>query len=187
MRLGRRSLVAGLALLPAAARADDLWTSLRQGGLVLLMRHAQTTPGIGDPPEFRLDDCATQRNLNEIGRAQAVAWGEALRREAIAVERVLSSAWCRCLETAELMRVGPVEAFAPLNSFFEDRSGAAASRAGIHAFVADWRGPGIAVLVTHQVNITGAYGVAPRSGEAVVVEPDTAGGRVRGRLEPPAG
>lgn len=186
MRLRRRSLIASAALLPFAGAANDLWAALRRGGVVLLMRHAQTTPGVGDPPGFRLDDCATQRNLNELGRAQSRGWGEALRRENVTVGRLLSSAWCRCRETAGLMQLGPVETFEPLNSFFEDRSGAAASRAGIRDLVAGWRGPGIAVLVTHQVNITGAYGVSAASGEALVIEPDAEGGRVLGSLDAPA-
>lgn len=186
MRLDRRQALALGALVPFAVRADqDLWAALREGGVVLLLRHAQTTAGVGDPPGFRLDDCATQRNLDERGRAQSRAWGEALRREAVTVSRVLSSAWCRCIGTAELMSVGPVEVFAPLSSFFEDRAGAAGCRAGIHAFVKTWRGPGVAVLVTHQVNIRGAYGVGTRMGEAVVVAPDDAGGRVLGSLDPP--
>jgi phosphohistidine phosphatase SixA len=185
MRLARRQALALAALFPAALRAHEgLWATLRTGGVVLLLRHAQTTAGVGDPPGFRLDDCATQRNLDERGRQQSRAWGEALRREGVTVSRVLSSAWCRCLETAELMSAGPVEVFAPLSSFFEDRAGAAASRTGIRAFVRSWRGPGVAVLVTHQVNIMGAYGVGTRMGEGVVVVPDEAGGRTLGSLGP---
>jgi hypothetical protein len=103
--MGRRSLLlAGSALaLPVSALAqesDALAARLHGGGLVLLIRHAQTTPGVGDPPGFRLDDCSTQRNLSEAGRDQARAWGEWLRRNDIATTRVLSSRWCRCRETA---------------------------------------------------------------------------------------
>lgn len=188
MRFARRRALALAALVPAVVRAEEgLWAELRDGGVVLLLRHVQTTAGVGDPPGFRLDDCATQRNLDERGRAQARAWGEALRREGVTVSRVLSSAWCRCLETAELIAAGPVEVFAPLNSFFEDRAGAAASRIGIHTFVRSWRGPGVAILVTHQVNITGAYATGTRMGEGVVVAPDATGGRVLGSLDPPTG
>lgn len=187
MKLTRRRALALTALLPTGVRANqDLWAALGAGGVVLLLRHTQTTAGVGDPPGFRLDDCSTQRNLDVRGRAQARAWGAALRREAVPVSRVLSSAWCRCIETAELMSVGPVEVFPPLNSFFEDRAQAVGSRAGIHQFVHTWPGPGVAVLVTHQVNITGAYGVGTRMGEGVVVVPDDAGGRTLGSLDPPS-
>ena len=90
---------------PAAA----LWDALRAGGHVALIRHAATTGGAGDPPGFRLDDCTTQRNLTDRGRAEARRLGERLRAEGIAVGKVLSSQWCRCRETADLMELGPHE------------------------------------------------------------------------------
>jgi phosphohistidine phosphatase SixA len=152
-----------------AAVADDLFDRLRAGGLVLLMRHARTVPGTGDPPGFRLDDCASQRNLGEAGRQQARAIGAQLRVERVPVERVLTSAWCRCRETAELLGLGPVEHFQPLDSFFEDRSRRDAYRDGMMAFIAGWRSRGNAVLVTHQVNVTAVSGVFPGSGELVVL------------------
>lgn len=73
-----------------------------------MLRHAQTVPGTGDPPGFRLDDCATQRHLGELGRTQARAWGELLRREGVRVDWVHASAWCRCQETAARMAASPV-------------------------------------------------------------------------------
>jgi phosphohistidine phosphatase SixA len=158
-----------LACRPARGDAPPLFERLRAGGLVLLMRHAETVPGTGDPPGFRHDDCATQRNLSEAGRAQARAVGERLRAERVPVGRVLTSRWCRCRETAELLGLGPVERFQPLDSFFEDRGRRAAHREGMLAFVAGWRGPGNAVMVTHQVNVTAVADVFPRSGEVVVV------------------
>lgn len=100
------------------ASSSDTWSLLQQGdrGYVVMMRHA-LAPGTGDPPNFRLEDCSTQRNLSAQGRAQARRIGEAFRRRGIKVARVLSSQWCRCLETARLMNLGAVEPFAPLNSF----------------------------------------------------------------------
>src|SRR5690606_18848597 len=92
-----------LALAASAVRADEqLWERLRAGGLVLLMRHAETTPGTGDPPGFRLEDCATQRNLSIAGREQARAVGAALARRGVKIATVLSSPWCRARETAML-------------------------------------------------------------------------------------
>src|SRR5262249_39419858 len=93
-------LLAALVLrAPAAAVADDaVWELLRGGAQIVLMRHTITTPGVGDPVGFRLDDCATQRNLTDGGREDARRVGAAFRQRAIPVGRVLSSPWCRCLE-----------------------------------------------------------------------------------------
>jgi len=94
---------AGLVLaVLAAGRAgaeDAAWDALRGGGQVVLIRHASTVAGLGDPPGFRLDDCATQRNLSDAGRAEARRIGAAFRRHGIPVDRVLSSRWCRCLDS----------------------------------------------------------------------------------------
>ena len=177
----RRTVLFGaaIAVVPRPSLADATLDGLRAGGLIMLMRHAQTVPGTGDPPGFRLDDCSTQRNLSEDGRAQARRVGDRLRAEQIPVDRVLTSAWCRCRETAELLDLGPVERLPPLDSFFEDRSQAAWHRDGILAFMAAWTGPGNAMLVTHQVNVTAVSGVAPASGEIVVMtagaEPELVG------------
>ncbi|MCK6409580.1 MAG: histidine phosphatase family protein, partial [Thauera sp.] len=99
-----KALLAGLALLLsattfAATAEEALWKALREGGHVALMRHA-VAPGVGDPPGFRLDDCATQRNLSAAGRRQAQAIGERFRANGIATAAVFSSQWCRCLDTA---------------------------------------------------------------------------------------
>lgn len=104
VRMPRRTLVtaAGLALLLPAARASDVVRDLLvRGGVVLAMRHA-LAPGTFDPPGFRLDDCRTQRNLDEEGREQARRIGAWFRAQALRPARVRSSPWCRCLETASL-------------------------------------------------------------------------------------
>jgi hypothetical protein len=102
----------------SAAAAEDtlaqedtatLWAALRAGGHVALVRHGATAGGAGDPPGFRLDDCATQRNLNDKGRAEARRLGEQFRGEDVAVGKLMSSQWCRCQETAALMDLGLVE------------------------------------------------------------------------------
>ena len=97
-------LVVGLTLMPAATvgASEHLWTHLKAGGQVVLIRHAITTPGVGDPPGMRLDDCSSQRNLTDEGRRDARRLGEAFRARGLPVDRVLSSPWCRCLETARL-------------------------------------------------------------------------------------
>lgn len=101
---------------------------------VVLLRHA-LAPGTGDPPSFQLADCTTQRNLSDAGRQQARDIGQAFRQQGVEVDRVLSSQWCRCLETAELMEVGPVEPFAPLNSFFQDRRTADRQTAEVETYL----------------------------------------------------
>lgn len=111
-------LILLFAAFPARADEQAAWAALEQGGHVALMRHAVTVPGVGDPPGFRLDDCATQRLLSDAGRDWARRLGADLRKRGAAAGRVLTSAWCRCVETAELMDLGPVEVFEPLNSFF---------------------------------------------------------------------
>jgi hypothetical protein len=95
----------------------DAVRALKSGGGVLMIRHANA-PGSGDPANFKIDDCATQRNLDERGRAQARAIGEVLRHHGIAKVRLYSSQWCRCLETARLMNLGDVQPLPALNSFF---------------------------------------------------------------------
>jgi phosphohistidine phosphatase SixA len=168
---GIRAVLA-LALLLAAGpgHADEaLWAALAEGGHVALMRHA-LAPGTGDPEHFRLDDCSTQRNLDQTGREQARRTGKTFRERGVSVSRVLSSQWCRCLDTAELLALGEVEPFSPLNSFFGEREQGPDQTEAVRALLgqADAEGPSF-VMVTHQVNITALTGISPRSGEIVVL------------------
>lgn len=90
-------------------KEQGIWTQMREKtGYVVLLRHAQTVPGTGDRPGFKLDDCATQRNLSEEGREQARQIGKAFRDRRIPINRVLSSQYCRCLDTARLLNLGEV-------------------------------------------------------------------------------
>jgi len=164
-------LVAALALPAAAAARDgaDAWAALKEPGTVAIMRHARA-PGGGDPAGFRLGDCSTQRNLDDAGREQARRIGRAFRDNGIKVDRVLTSQWCRCRDTAELLDLAPVEAFPALNSFFEDRSTRDQQTAAVRDFLADAPDSEKLVLVTHQVNITALTDVFPSSGEVVVIE-----------------
>jgi broad specificity phosphatase PhoE len=158
------------------AKADTaLWSALRSGGNVLLMRHAATNPGVGDPPQFRLDDCGTQRNLSTTGQAQAERVGKLFAKHNVVINTVLSSRWCRCLDTARLA-FGKVTPYPALDSFFGERSDQAdaqtsAARARIQAF----SGPGNLMMVTHQVNITALTGQYPAEGEIFVVRADAHG------------
>ena len=110
-RLALAALAISLIAAPAAVGDDsrETWTALVNGGQVALIRHGNAPPGYGDPPGFKIDDCTTQRNLDDRGRAQARALGAAFRQHGVRVDKVLSSPWCRCLETAELLDLGPVD------------------------------------------------------------------------------
>jgi len=172
----RRRLTAALALLamsriaPAAPADEPAWRALAAGGCAVLLRHAQTVPGIGDPPGFRLDDCSTQRNLSEAGRAEARRFGAEVSRRGIAIDEVLSSRWCRCLDTARIaFPQHEARVFEALNSFFADGSTRQAQTAALRDYLARQRGARRIVLVTHQVNISSLTGLSVGMGEALIV------------------
>ncbi|MFE4106123.1 histidine phosphatase family protein [Almyronema epifaneia] len=154
---------------------NRLWSLLQQAEThyFVLIRHA-FAPGTGDPANFQLNDCSTQRNLSAVGQAQARRTGAAFKQRNIAVRQVLSSQWCRCLETAELMEIGTVQPFAPLNSFFGDRRPQGPQQtAQIRAFMREQTAnAGVTVMVTHAVNITALSGASVASGEMVVIQVD---------------
>lgn len=163
--------LACLAIARAHAADDAFWDLLKGGGQIVLMRHAQTDPGIGDPPGFQLADCATQRNLSALGRADAVRIGARFRHHAIRVGEVMSSHWCRCMDTARLA-FGKVTPAAMLDSVFDERAPATVDTT--NALIA-WlarhpraAGRGNVVLVTHAVNIHALTGVSLNAGEMVV-------------------
>lgn len=177
--LPRRHLVQGLAGLasglcwPVRSQPTPtelpFWRLLREGGCVVLMRHAQTVPGVGDPAGFRLGACDTQRLLSDAGREQARQLGAAFVREGVRVDEVRSSAWCRCTETADLA-FGRHSVWAPINSFFQGGNGASQTRE-LDRFVREWPAARNAVLVTHQVNITTFTGEFPAMGELFLLRP----------------
>ena len=183
-------LVFSLPLLPvlaATALADDAIALMREGGKVLLVRHASTVPGLGDPPGFRLDDCATQRNLSEAGREESRRLGTRLREAGVPVAEVRTSAWCRCVDTAELAFGGQglsIEPWPPLNSFFRGQGDADAQTAAAREALKDLPGGSNWVWVTHQVNITALTGVVPAMGEVVVAAPGAGGLQVLARWKP---
>lgn len=184
----RLSTAAVLTLLALAcaqpARADEaLWKALQSGGHAILIRHATTMPGIGDPPGYRLEDCASQRNLSAAGRAEAKRIGEVFRERKVPVGEVRSSLWCRCIDTAKLA-FGKVQAWAPLNSFFDTPTMSGPATAALRQHLAAVKpGPDNLVLVTHQVNITALTGQSPAMGEMVVLKLDgTREPKIAGRL-----
>jgi phosphohistidine phosphatase SixA len=181
----RRFLLAGAlaacALAPAQASEDDAWAALSRGAIALV-RHADA-PGTGDPPGWKLDDCSTQRNLSAAGRADARALGEALRNRRIPITRVLSSPWCRCIDTARLMDVGRVQTEPAFSNAFVLNDRREELTAGALTVLRGWKGPGTLLVVSHGSNIMALTGRNPSSGEAVVVSLDAQGAlRVEGTL-----
>ena len=173
-RLPATPLILSVALLalflpPAPAAADARFARLSQAGIVAIVRHAHA-PGSGDPVNFSLDDCATQRNLDARGREQARRIGAALRAGGAAVDRVLTSQWCRCRDTARLLDLAPVEELPALNSFFRTPSRAGRQTAELRQFLSGLPPDETAVLVTHYVNIRALTGRAVASGEVLLLE-----------------
>ena len=162
----RRGLVGlALAVVVFAATAETLPPAeLAKPGRVLLLRHANA-PGTGDPANFKIDDCASQRNLDSVGREQAVALGRRLSKAGITRAKVFSSQWCRCLETARLLALGRFEPQPALNSFYPTPQERASRMAQLREFLAALPSTGEPViLVTHQFTIAELTGAGTPSG-----------------------
>jgi broad specificity phosphatase PhoE len=180
-----RGLLLFLAIAHAPAHADQaLWDALRGGGHVLYIRHALTEPGVGDPEGFRLDDCATQRNLSDEGRAQARRLGQALAERKVPIGEVLSSPWCRCLETARLA-FGRATAWTPLSNLHGRRENADRQAREIRPRIAAHKGGENLALVAHGSVAVALIGERPAMGEMLVLKPQPTGLRVVGRLALP--
>jgi len=161
-------LAALLSAWPSAARADDaVWEAMRAPGSVIVLRHSYA-PGSFDPPDAKLEDCSTQRNLDETGRAQAKRLGEAFRAHDITVGRVLSSPRCRCLETAGLV-FGRVEPWDVLQGSLRDTELRKRLLIPVQKAIADHRDGPPLVLVTHGSVVTDLTGLNVRMGAFVVL------------------
>jgi broad specificity phosphatase PhoE len=174
--------VVALLSLPSPALADEiLWSLLQKGGQIVLMRHAVTTPGVGDPPGFRLDDCSTQRNLTDDGRRDAQRVGAEFRARGVVVESVLSSPWCRCVETANLA-FGKAETSTALSNLFTHPENRDRHVREMRELIASPR-VGNRVLVSHGATIAALTGVSLGTAEMLIVTPQ-GGGQfvVKGRL-----
>jgi broad specificity phosphatase PhoE len=169
----RLALLCLLLAAPVHAN-DEPWVLLREGGYVVLLRHAVTTPGVGDPPDMRLEDCGTQRNLSEEGRAQARRIGESFREFRVPVERVLSSEWCRCIETAALAFGDGVELWPALNNLYGRSENRQKQAEELAARIGGWRGKGNLVLVTHGSTILSVTRVGTQMGEMLILAPQGA-------------
>jgi broad specificity phosphatase PhoE len=174
MRDGRIASVYGLIVVAllgwavAVARADDaVWDALREAGSVVVLRHSYA-PGTFDPPTARLDDCTTQRNLDDAGRAQATRVGEAFRRHRITVGDVLSSPRCRCMDTGRLA-FGRAKAWVVLQGALNDTELRRRQLAEMKSALAAHRDGPPLVLVTHGSVVTDLTGLNIRMGEFVVL------------------
>jgi broad specificity phosphatase PhoE len=174
----RRTFLAMFSLLaapvPRAADKDQdeaIWRRLKQGGHIILLRHALTDEGIGDPPGFRLGACSTQRNLSATGREDARQVGAAFRNRDIPLGPILSSRWCRCIDTAQLA-YGRVEPAPMLDSMFGEPGAVRAPKIRqVMAYIAAYKQPGNLVLVTHDANIRAMTGEAVAAGAMLVTVP----------------
>lgn len=168
------ALLVVFALLSLAAprigsAGEDAWEAMARPGAIAVMRHAYA-PGYSDPSNFRLDDCSTQRNLNDEGRDQARRIGAAFRDNGIEIDRVLTSEWCRSSETAELLGLGAVEPLPSLNSFFEARHLRDEQTRATIEFLRNQPADQRMVLVSHQVNVSALTGRGTASGEFIIID-----------------
>jgi phosphohistidine phosphatase SixA len=180
----RRALIVLLSLLaftPAEA-TEAGWALLREGEQAVLLRHAMA-PGAAEPARFKIDDCGTQRKLSDRGQQQARKIGALFLARAAPTERVLSSRYCRALETARLAfgdnDPEPLEA---LDLLSKDEKTAAAQNKAVIDEIRAYSGSGNLILVTHQENIKALTGVAAREGEAIIVRAADQGLEVIGRI-----
>ena len=148
---------------------SEMIDRMKAGGHILMIRHA-LAPGTGDPANFKIGDCSTQRNLDDSGREQARAIGNWLRSNGITSVRMYSSQWCRCLETARLIDLGPVAELPALNSFFELVQNREPNLRALREFIAAQPKDGkLIILVTHFVTISAIADRGVSSGEGVLL------------------
>lgn len=171
-----------------ADNVEAAWRALAGDGAVLIMRHA-IAPGSGDPPGFRLDDCSTQRNLSDEGRTQAAGLGELLRSKDVRITKVMSSPWCRAIDTARSMGFTEIEVSNALWNLFYDPSDSEEKVSEARDLIRNWRGPGVLLMVTHGETLKAVTDASsyPPAGWSVVVQPDpetSLGMRFIGRIPP---
>jgi phosphohistidine phosphatase SixA len=139
---------------------------------VIFLRHA-VAPGSGDPENFDLMNCKTQRNLNESGRIQALTLGDFFRSSGVKFDNIFSSAWCRCKETTDLLNLGNWQIFNGLNSFFQGYADKKTTLRLLDEKLLDFSNNELNLLVTHQVVITAVTGEIPPSGGIVIYNSET--------------
>ncbi len=171
-RVGAATLGA-LSVWPVHAAADKAHAELaqlwrREGG-ALIVRHAVTESGLGDPPGFVLGQCSTQRNLSDAGRQASLGMGSWMKAQNFKPDAVLSSQWCRCQDTARLA-FGTFEDWPALNSTFDGQGDPAAQQKALRARLQAMPKGQREVWVTHQVIMTALTGAYPEMGEGFLVD-----------------
>jgi phosphohistidine phosphatase SixA len=171
-----------LAMTAPAAATEAGWALLRNGGQVVLLAHARA-PGTGDPANFEIGNCQTQRNLSDQGRQQARRIGALMAARAEPVDHVFVSRWCRTLDTADLAfsRI-EIEELAALDPPPDDDAAAEQAKTTVVDLIREYSGRGNLMLVTHPDTIAMLTGIRPREGEAVIVNAGADGLAVHGRI-----
>lgn len=170
-------LVALLSAIAPTHAFANLAQDLSDGRHILLMRHADA-PGFGDPKGYQLNQCATQRNLGEAGKRQSQIIGQWLKSQGISNARVFSSPWCRCLDTAKLLNLGPVTTAPELGSFFDDMSLEKEQTRNLEKLIKAQLSLNVKtpiIMVTHHVNIQAFTDKVVNVGDMVIVKVDQNG------------
>ena len=172
-----RYLLAFLALVAAqsAGATEAGWALLRDGGHVVLIRHAYA-PGMNEPANFDIEKCNTQRRLSDRGRQQARRIGSLIAARAAPTEKVLSSRLCRALETARIAFGEDPEPLALLDPLPTDQAAAAEQKAALLELIAGYTDPGNLLMVTDLTVIQALTGQSAREGEALIIRPGEAEG-----------
>ena len=151
--------------------SDQTWNLAQEGNKIILIRHS-LAPGGGDPTGFKINDCKTQRNLNRTGINQSKKIGKLFKKKKVPVDQVLTSQWCRCIDTAKYA-FGNYKEFTALNSTFQSpyNKNEGKQLKDLYSFVKKWNGKGKnLVLITHYSIITAVTNAVPSSGEIVVAD-----------------
>ena len=167
----KKILILFFILFAFDSNAENTVVSLlKEEGKIVFIRHS-IAPGGGDPENFSLKDCSTQRNLSKKGIEQSKQIGEFFKKNKVIISKVLSSQWCRCKDTA-FHAFGKYEEFFALNSTFQIKfSGNSKKQAEtLKNFVKKWDGKGNIIFVTHYVIILKHTNYAPSSGELVITD-----------------
>lgn len=165
----KKILIFIIFLLPINSfSSEKIINSLKNGKKVVFIRHA-IAPGNGDPDNFDISDCSTQRNLNEKGRDQSKKIGEFFRSNKILFDKVLSSEWCRCKDTG-IIAFGDIETFSALNSFYDARFSKNKDKQikQLKEYIKNWDGKKNLILITHYVVILEILGLGITSGEIII-------------------
>ena len=160
-------LVTLLVATEVTARSEIETVKKSISANVVFLRHA-LAPGLGDPLDFTKEDCSTQRNLNDEGRSQARLIGDYLKKSNIRFSEILTSEWCRCIDTAKELDLGQWETFSGLNSFFQGHEKKYQVMDKLWKKIDSLNFSDLVLFVTHQVVITEITGEVPRSGEMVL-------------------